>query len=345
MLFFVFFKKYMHFMQKEALGRLVVVTFCVLAVGTAGMLLFEFEFEESNIKTIGDAVWWSFVTVTTVGYGDFYPQTIGGRIIGVVVMIFGIGFLGMFTATIASIFVERKMRQNRGLKALKGLKNHILLCGWNYTADEVISEIHADDKTKEIVIVANLDENPVDATHVEFVRGDPADMDRLEMACLSTASTVIVLHDESSTGNGRDGQGVLSVLAIKHAHPDIYVCIQILDENNVDHCLRAGADEVIVTGGLTAKLLGQATLDHGVTRIVSELLSNKYGNQLYKLKCPAEYVGTTFRSLLDAFKNDYDGIVVGIEKVDQFLTNPSGDLVLDKDDHLILIAEERPEVG
>ena len=247
------------------------------------------------------------------------------------------------SGTHKSIFVERKIRQDRGLKALKGLKDHILLCGWNYTASEVISEIHAEDETREIVIIANLDENPAEAAHVEFVRGDPADLDKLEMACFKNASTAIVLHDESN-GNGRDGQGVLTVLAIKHECPSIYVCVQILDENNVDHCLRAGADEVIVTGGLTAKLLGQATLDHGVTRIVSELLSNKYGNQLYKLRCPEKYVGTTFKSLLDVFKDEYDGIVVGIEKINEFLTNPSNDTVLDADDSLVLIAEKRPAV-
>jgi len=343
MLFFVIFRKYSRFLRKENLGRLVIVTFGILAIGTIGMILFEKGSAESNIKSSRDAIWWSFVTVTTVGYGDFYPTTIGGRIIGAVVMIFGIGFLGMFTATIASIFVERKLRQNKGVKALKDMKNHILLCGWNYTANEVISEIHAEDKTKEIVIVANLDEKPVGDAHVEFVRGDPADMVKLEMACFRTASAAIVLHDESN-GNERDGQGVLTVLAIKHECPEIYVCVQILDENNAEHCRRAGADEVIVTGGLTAKLLGQATLDHGVTRVVSELLSNKYGNQLYKIKCPEEYVGSTFNSVLAAFKDDHEGIILGIEKVDQFLTNPAGNTTLDSDDYLVLIAENRPEV-
>lgn len=342
MLFFVFFRKYMRFMRKENLGRLVAVTFCVLAVGTVGMALFEKE--NNSLNSIGDAIWWSFVTVTTVGYGDISPATTGGRIVGVVVMIFGIGFLGMFTATIASIFVERKMQQDKGLKALKGLKDHILLCGWNYSADEVISEIHAEDKERDIAVVAKLDEKPVDEDHVHFVRGDPADVDKLEMACFRTANTAIVLHDESSAGNARDGQGILAVLAIKHECPDIYVCVQILDENNVEHCHRAGADEVIVTGGLTAKLLGQATLDHGVTRVVSELLSNKYGNQLYKLKCPEKYVGSTFKSVLAAFKDDYEGIILGIEKIDQFLTNPGGDVVLNKDDYLVLIAEKRPRI-
>jgi voltage-gated potassium channel len=342
MIFFVIFRKYMRFLRKENLGRLVIITFFILAVGTVGMALFEMG-KNDSLDSLGDAIWWSFVTVTTVGYGDIFPQSTGGRIIGVVVMIFGIGFLGMFTATIASIFVERKMRQDRGLKALKDLKDHVLLCGWNYTASEVISEIHADDKTKDIVIVANLEENPVEDAHVEFVRGDPADLNKLEMACFKTASTAIVLHDESG-GNERDGQGVLTVLAIKHECPSIYVCIQILDENNVEHCHRAGADEVIVSGGLTAKLLGQATLDHGVTRVVSELLSNKYGNQLYKIKCPEKYVGATFNSVFAAFKNDHDGIILGVEKVNQFLTNPEGNTVMDKDDYLILIAEHRPKV-
>jgi voltage-gated potassium channel len=337
MLFFVFFRKYARFMRKENLGRLIAVTLCILAVGTLGMVVLEKE-------SVRDALWWSFVTVTTVGYGDIFPETTGGRVVGVIVMIFGIGFLGMFTATIASIFVEKRIRQDRGLKPLKDLKDHILLCGWNYSASEVISEIHADDKEKDIVIVANLDENPIDADHVYFVRGDPADMDKLGMACFSTASTAIVLHDESTPGNSRDGQGILTVLAIKHNRPDMYVCVQILDENNVEHCHRAGADEVIVTGGLTAKLLGQATLDHGVTRIVSELLSNKYGNQLYKIKCPEKYVGSTFKSVLADFKDNYEGIIMGIEKIDQFLTNPGGDVVLGKEDYLILIAEKRPRV-
>ena len=121
MLFFVIFRKYSRFLRKENLGRLLIVTFCILAIGTAGMILFEKGSAESNIKSSRDAIWWSFVTVTTVGYGDFYPTTIGGRVIVAMVMIFCIGFLGMFTATIASIFVETKLRQDKGVKALKDM--------------------------------------------------------------------------------------------------------------------------------------------------------------------------------------------------------------------------------
>ncbi|MCU7695232.1 ion transporter [Haoranjiania flava] len=59
----------------------------------------------SNIKTAEDAIWWSYVTITTVGYGDRYPVTTEGRIIAMFLMTAGVGLFGTFTAYIASIFV------------------------------------------------------------------------------------------------------------------------------------------------------------------------------------------------------------------------------------------------
>ena len=61
---------------------------------------------ESNILTAGDALWWAFVTITTVGYGDFYPVTLEGRLIAMVLMTTGVGLFGTFTAFVASWFVK-----------------------------------------------------------------------------------------------------------------------------------------------------------------------------------------------------------------------------------------------
>ena len=343
MLLFVIFKKYARFLRKEFLARLTIMTLVVIIAGMIGMALFE-KGKNPSIDSIGDTIWWTFVTITTVGYGDIFPVTTGGRVVGVMVMVFGIGFLGMFTATIASIFVERKLNKDRGLKALKELKNHFLLCGWNYCANEVISEILTDNGKRDIVIIANLEQKPIDEDSVYFIKGDPADINKLEMACFRSASVAIVLRDESVSSNASDGQAILTVLAIKHERPDIYVCIQIADENNEIHCHRAGADEVIVTGGLTAKLLGQAASDHGVTKVISEILSNKYGNELYKIKCPSKYNGKNFGTILTEFKNDFDGIVLGIEKAGNLITNPKSDLSVDSNDYLIIVSMSRPEI-
>ena len=61
---------------------------------------------ESNIKTAGDAIWWTYVTITTVGYGDYYPVTLEGRIIAMILMTTGVGLFGTFTALVASWFVQ-----------------------------------------------------------------------------------------------------------------------------------------------------------------------------------------------------------------------------------------------
>lgn len=62
---------------------------------------------DANITTFGDAVWWAFVTITTVGYGDFYPVTAGGRLIAVLLMCGGVAVVGVVTATLASWVIER----------------------------------------------------------------------------------------------------------------------------------------------------------------------------------------------------------------------------------------------
>ena len=64
--------------------------------------------DTGDFKTFWDGVWWAVVTVTTVGYGDVYPTTVGGRIVAIVLMLTGIGFLAVLTATISSRFVKQE---------------------------------------------------------------------------------------------------------------------------------------------------------------------------------------------------------------------------------------------
>ena len=74
--------------------------FIVVVAGSA-----QATFDAHDFHTVWDGVWWAVVTVRTVGYVDLYPNSIQGRLIGIVVMLLGIGFLSVLTATIASDFV------------------------------------------------------------------------------------------------------------------------------------------------------------------------------------------------------------------------------------------------
>ena len=76
----------------------------------------------SNIKTASDALWWSFITITTVGYGDFYPTTLPGRLIAVVLTVAGLGLVGTFTAYVATIFLQQEEKRRK-----KNVKTKLLL--------------------------------------------------------------------------------------------------------------------------------------------------------------------------------------------------------------------------
>jgi voltage-gated potassium channel len=97
-----------HLFRNRAQGTFATVALIsiVLAIfSSIAILNFETE-PESNIKTPSDALWWSFVTITTVGYGDRYPVTHEGRILAAVLMVSGVGLFGTFTGYIASFFLE-----------------------------------------------------------------------------------------------------------------------------------------------------------------------------------------------------------------------------------------------
>jgi voltage-gated potassium channel len=77
----------------------------VLSLASGFILQFESKAPDSNIKSGGDALWWSLVTITTVGYGDRYPVTPAGRVTAVFVMIAGVGIIGALASILASVLV------------------------------------------------------------------------------------------------------------------------------------------------------------------------------------------------------------------------------------------------
>jgi voltage-gated potassium channel len=85
----------------------------LLFLGAWLVLLFEQKAAGSNIHSYKDALWWAVVTVTTVGYGDRFPVSDGGRLVAVVLMMVGIGLIGVLTATVASFFVQEHTDANK----------------------------------------------------------------------------------------------------------------------------------------------------------------------------------------------------------------------------------------
>jgi voltage-gated potassium channel len=92
---------------KGTMMSVMLITLLLSLFSAISILIVE-KAPNSNIRTASDALWWTVETITTVGYGDKYPVTDAGRIIGSILMIAGAGVFGTYTAYIASLFVKDK---------------------------------------------------------------------------------------------------------------------------------------------------------------------------------------------------------------------------------------------
>lgn len=294
-------------------------------------------------RPLADWLWWSVVTLTTVGYGDLTPASNSGRLIGVVLMLSGIGVLGMFTATIASFFVELQLRRDRGMKSFE-LHKHYIFCEWGARAKAVYQELRSDPRTADspiLLLTDSVDSVPVDDDDFHFIYGEPNE-ENLERAGVGQASTVVVFGDQRLDPVARDAKVVLTALTIEHMNREVYTVVELVREENARHCERAHADEIIVGDQLSSRLLASAAIDHGLSRVLSELLSARYGNDLRRIDLPTELVGKTFLEVMTEMKSSDTCTVLSVTRGNEAITNPKSSMVLQAGDSLIVIASGRP---
>jgi len=206
---FWIFKRFAIKIHKDNLHKVGIMIFVLVFLASIMFWLFE---ERTDFS---DALWWSLVTVTTVGYGDISPTTLGGRIVGVILMITGIGLLGILTATIASLFIEDQLLENKGMKPA-AVSGHFIICGWNFNGFDIIAELRADKKSMKtpIVLISQLDEKPIDDPNLTFIKGE-IKADVLKKANVGQAYSAILLSDEKLDVHVQDAKTILDTLTIK----------------------------------------------------------------------------------------------------------------------------------
>ena len=328
------YRRLLRFLRRENLHRVLLLILGMIVASAIGLWWLE------PGRPLLDWLWWSIVTITTVGYGDLTPSTVPGRIIGIVLMFSGIGVLSMFTATIASFFVDLQVRKNRGMRTFD-FKDHYILCEWNSRARAIHEELRSDPRTNELPIVLladGIEQKPVDDDNLFFIQGDICE-DSLRRAGVESASTVVILGDDRLEPGARDAKVVLTTLTAEHMNPDTYTVVELVREENARHCERAHADEIIIGEEFSSRLIASAAVDHGISKVMSELLSTRFGNDLQKIPLPESLVGKSFLDVMSHLKESRHCTTLAVMRGEKVTTNPDSDFALQSGDYLIVIAE------
>jgi voltage-gated potassium channel len=281
-----------------------------------------------------DSFNWGIATV--LGQGDpGFVTSPGGRVISWLLILFGVAMLGMITGALVALVIDFLLKEGQGLGA-SGYRDHIVVCGWNATARDLIAELRGDDYKIKVVVLTDVDKNPAGAG-VYFVRGDPTSAEDLERAGISEASAALVFPNDGS--DDADMRSILTVMAIESVAPGVRTVAEVNNPRHEAHFRRANVDELLVTSKIASHLLARSALYPGLSALVTDIVSGGEGSELYRITLPDAYCGLTIDALSARLRSDHQATLLSVNRGGRAFVNPPSDFILDSGDDCIVVAQ------
>lgn len=301
-----------------------------------------------------DAIWWSMVTMTTVGYGDFYAQTFVGRfLISYPCMIIGIGIIGYLVGLVANIMIEWASKKRKGEMDIS-YENHIIIC--NNPCSEKIKTIVRElreapeyAKAKVVLVTDMLEELPetLKKEKIDFVKGCPTDEDVLFRAGVLKCAGVIILAEDPSTIRSDDRTFAIGTI-IESIEEEKQVAIKTITEligrRNMRNAKRMTVDGMVASEGMTGCLLVQEFMNPGLHDVFSQIISNTVGSQLYIHE--TRLIGHSIVDLQrEVLAHEANIQVIGLIRGSQQILNPDKQMRIETGDKLIVLAENLQDLN
>ncbi len=212
--------------------------------------------------------YWTFTTVTTVGYGDYSPATHEGRVVYYVVALLGISVLGIVIGELGSRLVELSLMKMRGMKKSK-MKNHIIIVGWNATTEVAHSElVNRGDNC--VVIDGTKDFMEMKAQGVDLVVGNALNTEVLKKAGIESAKALIVPISS-------DEDTVMISLKARRLNKKVRIIASVKDEQNMDIVQDAGVNQMIPASTINGLLLANSIGENLVVDFIVDICQEMEG--------------------------------------------------------------------
>jgi voltage-gated potassium channel len=279
----------------------------LFAAATVFILISSFLIYFLEPETFGspfNGLWWVMTTVTTVGYGDFYPHSTIGKCLGMLLFIVGISLISIVISKAADTIFSYNRKKEEGKLRYKG-QNHFVMIDWSKQANLAIQEILKSDAHIEVVLIDNMEKTPIVHDRVHYIQGNPVHAGTLELANLSEAKAVFIFGNEFPTSDSLlqdtayvDGKTLLIATAIERNFKQVYTIVEIKDQTNIPNFTHVNVDEFILGSETVSQMAVRAAFNPGASKIMSQLLTmTPEGADLFEIPKRPHWV--TYR---DAFE-------------------------------------------
>ncbi|PLR79388.1 ion transporter [Bacillus sp. V3-13] len=323
---------YSNFLRLPLIIRILLIA--LLVIITFGAIIHLIE--PQNFPSIFDGIWWAIITASTVGYGDYSPESIGGRIVGILLILIGAGLLSSYFVTITATTVKKHNEYIEGKAVYRGM-GHIIMIGWNERSREIIQSILNTDKHMDIILIdETLKKKPLSMRQLHFIKGRAHQDEVLHRANINNADKVLITADQNKDELQADMNSILTLLTIKGIRPELTCIVEILTSEQVANAKRAGADEIIRTNNLTSFVMIHSLTSREKMGSILELLSELEGSRLTFSRATDDLISKTF--LEAAAEMLAKGIlIVGVKRGKETFINPPHPFTIEHNDQLLEI--------
>jgi voltage-gated potassium channel len=303
--------------------QMLSLLLCVLIFGSIAFYYFERGGE--SVEKIWDAVYWVIVTITTVGYGDFYPETPGGRITFVLVALGGIGTIAYIMEQLIAFSTKSELKKLFGSGAVK-MKKHTIIVGWDTKAEEAIKELRNENE-EFLVVGSELDHAELDALGIPHISGDPTKRETLNRCNIEAAKTLMIpLENDSET--------IMIALAARKQNPGIQIVATCEAREHVEMMRGAGIDHIISYAEISGRLLAHAVHEPVVVNFIIDATTSVEGFDLKQIKVDEK------TKLSDISRGENEKVIALYRRGGFILEFPT-DVTLEEGDYLVVISSTR----